>query len=121
MSKTRIAAATALVLATHLGAPTWAQAPLTTAAPATAARPATPSTPATPKALSAPPLPRALADDPNAPVPPAVHRSALRPRSPEAVPVGSWSDANRVVDEVGGWKAYLKEAHGLPKNGEKAK
>jgi hypothetical protein len=41
--------------------------------------------------------------------------------TPDAVPVGSWSDANRVVDEVGGWKTYLKEAHGQPPAQEKAK
>jgi hypothetical protein len=88
----------------------------------TAASPPTSPPASTPEHRSPSPAPRRAApDDASAPVPPVVHRSALRPRSPDAVPVGSWSEANRVVDEVGGWKAYLKEAHNHPKGPEAAK
>lgn len=104
MNRTWTLMATALCMAAFPGAPALAQTPA-------ASRPAA--------SLTAPPAPRPQAHDANAPVPPVLHRSALRPRSPDAVPVGSWSEANRVVDEVGGWKAYLKEAHGLPKESEK--
>ncbi|MFM8738308.1 MAG: hypothetical protein ACKOGB_11875 [Betaproteobacteria bacterium] len=37
-----------------------------------------------------------------------------REPKPTPEPVGSWPEANRVVEEVGGWRSYLKEAHGLP-------
>ncbi len=59
--------------------------------------------------------------DAQAPVPAVVHRSALRPSAAEPIPVGSWLNANRVVEEAGGWRAYLKEAHGIPSGPEKAK
>ncbi|MFM2185994.1 MAG: hypothetical protein ACO26F_08840 [Burkholderiaceae bacterium] len=55
-------------------------------------------------------------DDAQAPVPPVVHRSALRAFAADPVPVGSWVNANRLVDELGGWRAYLKEAHGMPQS-----
>lgn len=65
---------------------------------------------------------RPRAEDAKAPVPPVQHRSALRGApAVAAVPVESWSNANRVVDQVGGWRAYLKEAHGLPASAEKGK
>ena len=65
---------------------------------------------------------RPRAEDAKAPVPPVQHRSALRGApAAAAIPVESWSNANRVVDEVGGWRAYLKEAHGLPASAEKGK
>ena len=86
-----------------------------TAAPAT--QPMTP-----PMARSTTPAPRPQPEDAKAPVPPVQHRSALRAAPSAApVPVESWSNANRVVDEVGGWRAYLKEAHGLPPQPEKGK
>ncbi|MFM8638275.1 MAG: hypothetical protein ACKOER_11255, partial [Betaproteobacteria bacterium] len=37
-----------------------------------------------------------------------------REPKPTPEPVGSWPEANRVVEEVGGWRSYLKEAHGSP-------
>lgn len=109
MKKQMIVIAATLWLAAYPGLQALAQAP------------AAPNAPPAQAALPAPPAPRAQAHDANAPVPPAQHRSALRPRSADAVPVGSWSEANRVVDEVGGWKAYLKEAHSQPKEPEKTK
>lgn len=64
---------------------------------------------------SSPVMQRAQPEDAKAPVPPVVHRSALsNRRTADPIPVESWSQANRVVDEVGGWRSYLKEAHGMP-------
>jgi hypothetical protein len=75
--------------------------------------PAAAQTPSPTAGKPSPTAVRAQPEDPQAAVPPVVHRSALRPATrPEATPVGSWTEANRVVDQVGGWKAYLKEAHG---------
>lgn len=74
------------------------------------------SPPLPPPPQSPPPSPaRAQPEDPKAVVPPVIHRSAVRSAArSETPPVGSWADANRVVDQVGGWKAYLKEAHSAP-------
>lgn len=80
---------------------------------------ASPSTPAVPAASPQRPSP----EDAQARVPPVQHRSALRsaPSVAPAAPVAveSWPQANRVVDEVGGWRAYLKEAHGMAPSPEK--
>ncbi len=92
-----------------------------TAQPSTGAAPQTQTQTQAPQRPPRPAAVRAQPHDVSAPVPPVVHRSALRPMAPDAVPVGSWSDANRVVDEAGGWKAYLREAHGQPPAVEKAK
>ena len=92
-----------------------------TAQPSTGAAPLTQTQTQSPQRPPRPEAVRAQPHDVSAPVPPVVHRSALRPMAPDAVPVGSWSDANRVVDEAGGWKAYLREAHGQPPTVEKAK
>lgn len=77
---------------------------------------ACPAAAQTPGPTAGKPMPsaaRAQPEDPQAAVPPVVHRSALRPAArTEAPSVGSWAEANRVVDQVGGWKAYLREAHG---------
>ena len=84
----------------------------------------TPTTPPAMQPMARPiaPAPRPKPEDAKAPVPPVQHRSALPGVSAAAaVPVESWSNANRVVDEVGGWRAYLKEAHGLPAQAEKGK
>lgn len=64
---------------------------------------------------AAPAAPAAASPAAHAPLSAELHRSALR-REPNATPepVGSWPEANRVVDEVGGWRSYLKEAHGSP-------
>jgi len=110
-------AATAALL---LGPPNLAVAQSAQSAQSAPATQATgtpgPTTPA------APPAPRAQPENPQAAVPPVLHRSALRSAPTAApVPVGSWSDANRVVDEVGGWRSYLKEAHGMPTPPEKKK
>jgi hypothetical protein len=60
---------------------------------------------AQPKTTSADPL------DPQAAVPPAEHRSALRAYRPLAeAPVGSWKEANERVNRIGGWRAYAREA-----------
>lgn len=89
------------------GAPT--AAPATHPMPPPIARPTTPT-------------PQPKPEDAKVPVPPVQHRSALRGAPSAApVPVESWSNANRVVDEVGGWRAYLKEAHGLPAPTERGK
>lgn len=58
------------------------------------------------RAPTAPPDPL----DAAAPVPPAVHRSVLRGgwgrADASAVP---WAEANRTVNQVGGWRAYARE------------
>lgn len=54
-------------------------------------------------------------EDPSAPTPPVVHRAAVTAvHRVEPTAVGSWLQANRVVDAVGGWRSYLKEAHDQP-------
>lgn len=60
-------------------------------------------------AAQQPPKPDPL--DAAAPVPPAVHRSALteRPRGQETAPQ-NWRDANQRVHQIGGWRAYAREA-----------
>lgn len=57
--------------------------------------------------------------DARTPVPPVIHRSAIpRPApstaSPSTAPTATWVESNRLVDQIGGWKAYLREAHGSP-------
>jgi hypothetical protein len=50
--------------------------------------------------------------DPRAEVPPLHHASALdryRRLSPE--PLGDWRAAHDTVARIGGWRAYLREAH----------
>lgn len=88
-----------------------------TAQTPTAAQPQTPLTHPAPSRAAEPSAPkhaRAQADNPNAPVPAVVHRSALRGgRASEGVAVESWPQANRLVYEVGGWRSYLRQAHGL--------
>jgi hypothetical protein len=50
--------------------------------------------------------------DARATVPPAVYRSALGSyRALREQPVGSWRAANETVHGIGGWRAYLREAH----------
>jgi len=48
-------------------------------------------------------------------VPPVVYRSTLSV-SPGAAPVGAdtWRAANDAVTKIGGWRAYLREAHSPP-------
>jgi len=49
--------------------------------------------------------------NPRAEVPAAVHRSALQGYKPAGdVKVGSWKEANEVVNRIGGWRAYAREA-----------
>lgn len=60
-------------------------------------------------------VPAAASAAAHALLPEKLHHSALRREpNPMPEPVGSWPEANRVVDEVGGWRSYLKQAHGLP-------
>lgn len=91
-----VVAATVLWLVDSLGSFAWAQS----------------VSPNPPRSTA----PRWSPDDAQAPVPPVVHRSALRAFAADPVPVGSWVNANRLVDEAGGWRAYLKEAHGMPQS-----
>jgi hypothetical protein len=49
--------------------------------------------------------------DPEAPVPPLTHASALTAApSLSETPVGSWREANDTVNRIGGWRAYAREA-----------
>lgn len=57
------------------------------------------------------------AAQPQAAVPQATHCSVLRPTpaaaapSPASAPAApSWREANRAVDQAGGWRAYAREA-----------
>lgn len=64
--------------------------------------------------MPAPPSTAAPALDPtraNVPVPPALHRSAFAGyrRQADAAPI-AWRDANDNVAQIGGWRAYAREA-----------
>ncbi|MDI4635223.1 hypothetical protein J7U46_19325 [Pelomonas sp. V22] len=49
--------------------------------------------------------------NPKAQVPALVYRSAFQSYRPNAeVELGSWLDANKAVQQAGGWRAYAKEA-----------
>lgn len=49
--------------------------------------------------------------DPAASTPALLHRPALRHYQPlQERPVGDWPAANRRVQELGGWRHYLREA-----------
>jgi hypothetical protein len=49
--------------------------------------------------------------DPMAAVPAVKHRSAFATyRRPADAPVGSWLEANRTVNRIGGWRTYAREA-----------
>lgn len=62
-------------------------------------------------AASAPPSrPNPLQAD--APVPPLRHTSALsRYKAHTEVEVGAWRQANDLTAQIGGWRAYAREAH----------
>lgn len=62
-------------------------------------------------AASAPPArPNPLQAD--APVPPLRHTSALtRYKAHTDVEVGAWRKANDLTAQIGGWRAYAREAH----------
>lgn len=62
-------------------------------------------------AASAPPArPNPLQAD--APVPPLRHNSALtRYKAHTEVEVGAWRKANDLTAQIGGWRAYAREAH----------
>lgn len=62
-------------------------------------------------AASAPPSrPNPLQAD--APVPPLRHTSALsRYKTHTEVEVGAWRQANDLTAQIGGWRAYAREAH----------
>lgn len=49
--------------------------------------------------------------NPKAEVPALAYRSAFQGYRPNAeAELGSWKDANQTVHQVGGWRAYAKEA-----------
>ena len=57
--------------------------------------------------------------DPAASVPPAIYVSPMkqyRPLSDE--PVTSWKAANELVEKIGGWQTYAKEAQGAESPGQ---
>lgn len=61
-------------------------------------------------AASAPPRPHPLQAD--APVPPLRHTSPFaRYKAHTEVEVGAWRQANDLTAQIGGWRAYAREAH----------
>jgi hypothetical protein len=95
--------------AAHAHQPARAQPPAAVhAQPAAPAHGPQPSTAPTPR----PPAPRAHDPlDPEAPVPPVHHRSALAGYRPSgAASAVPWRQANDTVTRIGGWRAYAREA-----------
>ena len=67
------------------------------------------SAPSTPSALPETRRPDPL--NPQAQVPAALYRSAFEGYRPSAeTAVGAWPDANKAVQQAGGWRAYAREA-----------
>ena len=67
------------------------------------------------EALAQPTTPAIRPDplDAKASVPPLLYRSSLLPvRTPEADKAITWREANDNVGRIGGWRTYLREAHG---------
>ena len=52
--------------------------------------------------------------NPQAAVPPVLHRPALAGyRAADELKLGSWREANDTVARIGGWRVYAREAAGL--------